>query len=104
MLGRKIDSQPGFLSGGGDMGARIRAHSWQQSLGLPGTWPAPLRTLVGVMLASQQPKFIAWGPRRIWFNNDAFIPILGDKHPHALGRPAMDVWGEAMDVLEPLFD
>ena len=55
------------------------------------------------MLASQQPKFIAWGRDRIWFNNDAFVPILGDKHPVALGRPAMEVWAEAWDVLEPLF-
>ncbi len=48
--------------------------------------------------------FMAWGPQRIWFYNDAFIPILGRKHPVALGRPAADVWAEAWPQLEPMFD
>ena len=29
--------------------------------------------------------------------------ILGRKHPSALGRPSMDVWAEAREVLEPMF-
>ena len=48
--------------------------------------------------------FMAWGPERIWLYNDAFIPILGNKHPGALGRPALgEVWLEAADALAPLF-
>jgi PAS domain S-box-containing protein len=103
MLGPRAEAHPDFLSGGGEMGERMRAHDWQSSLGAPKTWPPQLTTLVGVMLASQQPKFLAWGPDRIWFSNDAFIPILGDKHPQALGQPATAVWAEAWSVLEPLF-
>jgi PAS domain S-box-containing protein len=95
-----------FLDVAGEMPSRIRAHDWRRNpLGPPEAWPQPLRTLVGLMLASMQPMFIAWGPQRIWLYNDAFVPILGDKHPHALGRPALDdVWSEARDVLTPLFD
>jgi PAS fold len=48
--------------------------------------------------------FIAWGEHRIWLYNDSFAPILGDKHPCALGRPAVEVWAEAKDTLEPMFD
>jgi PAS domain S-box-containing protein len=103
MLGAKSLPQPDFVLGGGEMGAAIRDHDWQSSLGAPPTWPIQLKTLVEVMLSSRQPMFIAWGSKRIWFNNDAFTPILGDKHPGALGRPAMEVWAEARDVLEPLF-
>ncbi|MGZ6243930.1 MAG: PAS domain S-box protein [Candidatus Binataceae bacterium] len=56
------------------------------------------------MLASRQPMFIAWGREQTWLYNDAFIPILGRKHPYALGRPALDeVWKEATDTLAPLF-
>jgi signal transduction histidine kinase/PAS domain-containing protein len=47
---------------------------------------------------------IAWGGHRIWLYNDSFTPILGDKHPAALGRPAMQVWAEAKDALQPMFD
>jgi signal transduction histidine kinase/ActR/RegA family two-component response regulator len=87
------------------MGARIRAHEWPRSpLGDPREWPQALKTLVALMLASEQPMFMAWGPDRTWLYNDAFVPILGAKHPLALGRPALDeVWSEAREVLAPLF-
>jgi PAS domain-containing protein len=49
--------------------------------------------------------FIAWGADRVWLYNDAFVPILGHKHPEALGLRAIEeVWREARSVLEPLFD
>jgi len=58
-----------------------------------------------VMLASTQPMFMAWGPERVWLYNDAFVPILGHKHPDALGQRALvEVWREARGVLELLFD
>ena len=97
---------PPFLSGGGDMGARIRAYDWPgTALGAPAQWPPALKTLVSLMLASKQPMFMAWGAEQTWLYNDAFVPILGAKHPAALGRPALaEVWSEAREVLTPLFD
>jgi PAS domain S-box-containing protein len=94
-----------FLVGGADMGARIRARDWAATpLGPTNQWPSSLRTLVGLLLSSRQPMFIAWGAEQIWFYNDAFTPILGDKHPDALGERSDVVWGEAWQVLKPLFD
>jgi signal transduction histidine kinase/PAS domain-containing protein len=96
---------PPFLTGGGEMGALIRAYHWADSpLGNPAEWPIELRTLVSLLLTSPQPMFIAWGEHRTWLHNDSFTPILGDKHPAALGHPAMEVWAEAKDTLEPMFD
>jgi PAS domain S-box-containing protein len=88
------------------MAAAIRSHDWARtSLGHPTTWEPALKALVGVMLASTQPMFIAWGADRVWLYNDAFVPILGHKHPEALGLRAIEeVWREARSVLEPLFD
>ena len=87
------------------MGARIRARDWAATpLGPTNQWPSSLRTLVGLLLASRQPMFIAWGAEQIWFYNDACAPILGDKHPHALGERSDVVWSEAWQVLKPLFD
>ncbi len=88
------------------MPALIRAHDWSKtSLGDIGQWPVALRTMVQLMLGSNQPMFLAWGSDRIWLYNDAFIPILGRKHPQALGRHAIDqVWAEARIDLQPLFD
>ena len=93
-----------FLGGGGGMGAHLRAHDWSATLGPASGWHPSLRTLVGVMLAAVQPMFIAWGSRRTLLYNDAYAPLLGQKHPDALGQPFMDVWAEVRDELTPLFD
>ena len=89
----------------GDLGARICAHDWgATSLGAIENWRPELKTLIGLMLNSRQPMFIAWGADRVWFYNDAFIPIAGKKHPSCLGQLASQVWSEAWSDLEPLFD
>jgi PAS domain S-box-containing protein len=88
------------------MAERITAHDWSgRGLGPPADWPQSLKALAGVMLAASQPMFIIWGDERVWLYNDAFIPILGRKHPRALGRHALDeVWAEAAETLGPLFE
>jgi hypothetical protein len=94
---------PAFLAGGGEMGARMHAHDWSASpLGPPERWAQPLKTLAGVMLASNQPMFVAWGPRRAMLYNDSYAEVLGLKHPGALGRPFDRVWSEIWDELEPI--
>jgi PAS domain S-box-containing protein len=96
---------PRFLQAPGAMAASIRAYPWAGTpLGDPASWCQPLQTLTELMLASQQPMFVAWGPEQTWLYNDAFVPILGRKHPSALGRPALEVWREAREELTPLFD
>ena len=93
-----------FLAGGGETGALTRAHDWGATpLGPPQGWPQPLRTLVAVMLASRQPMFVAWGPARVLLYNDGYAPMLGRRHPAALGRPFPEVWSEAWPDLAPLF-
>jgi PAS domain S-box-containing protein len=94
---------PYFLAGGGAVGALLREHRWTSTpLGPPSGWPAPLRTLVQIMLASNQPMFIVWGPQKIYLYNDPYTRILGGKHPAALGRNFLDTWAEIRDEIEPL--
>ncbi|OON62026.1 hypothetical protein B0920_00565 [Massilia sp. KIM] len=92
-----------FLSGGGMMGAMMRAHDWSQSpLGHPRAWPQALRTVVGLMLNSKFPMFVAWGPELGFLYNDSYALILGEKHPAALGRRFHDIWAEIWDDIHPL--
>jgi PAS domain S-box-containing protein len=54
-------------------------------------------------MSSRFPMAIYWGEEGFLLYNDAWRPILGDKHPWALGRPAAEVWPEIWNVIAPLF-
>ncbi|MDQ4136333.1 MAG: PAS domain S-box protein, partial [Pseudomonadota bacterium] len=83
----------------------MRAHDWTGSpLGPLETWPQSLRTVVGLLLNSKFPMFLAWGPELAFLYNDGYAPILGAKHPDALGRPFQDIWFEIWDDIYPLVE
>lgn len=91
-----------FLSGGGDMGARIRNFDWNSTpLGDPENWEQGLKTCVRIILTSAQPMFVWWGPSLICIYNDHYAHFLGVKHPAALGAKAEDIWREIWDQLLP---
>jgi PAS domain S-box-containing protein len=94
-----------FLHSGGEMGTLMRAHDWSGSpLGAPETWPQSLRSVVGLILGSKFPMFVAWGPELGFLYNDAYAEILGAKHPTALGARFRDIWSEIWPDISPLAD
>ena len=95
-----------FLSGGGDMGQRIRDHDWtNHALGPPQGWPAPLRMALRLILNTGHPMYIWWGPELFCFYNDAYRSSIGpERHPGSLGRPAREVWDEIWDIIGPQID
>jgi PAS domain S-box-containing protein len=101
------DSQgkPGadFLSDGGEMGAIIRAFDWDSSvLGPPARWPQSLKTSVRLLLTTQHPMFIWWGPQLIQFYNDAYRQSIGpERHPSAIGQPGRECWAEIWPIIGP---
>jgi two-component sensor histidine kinase len=99
-INKVVTPPPDFLAGGGEMGAAMRAFDWDATpLGPAAGWPQTLRTCLRIMLASRQPMWLWWGPELINFYNDAYLPIIGGKHPHALGSPARIVWAEIWDQI-----
>jgi PAS domain S-box-containing protein len=103
---QEIASEPGWLAGGGILGGLIRTHDWSQTpLGPLTTWPQSLKTAVNLILSSQHPMWIGWGPDITFLYNDAYVQVLSlAKHPQALGRPAAEVWAEIWDICGPLAD
>ena len=45
-----------------------------------------------------------WGPQFCGLYNDAYVPILGAKHPWAIGQPVSEVWLEIWHILKPLIE
>jgi signal transduction histidine kinase len=93
-----------IFAGGGEMGAFMRAFDWSSTpLGPPETWCATLQTMTKMLLANSFPMLLWWGPDFVQLYNDAYVPVLGNKHPHAaLGRPFRECWSEVYHVLGPL--
>jgi hypothetical protein len=95
----------GWLTGGGEMGERIRALDWSKTaIGPAETWSPALRMMVRFLLANRFPWLLWWGPQYVSVYNDAYRPILGTKHPWALGQPLSECWKEIWHVLQPLVD
>ncbi len=92
-----------FLAGGGEMGALTRAYDWSATpLGKPETWPQSLRTALRIVLNTNHPMFIWWGPELIQFYNDAYRQTMGpERHPSALGQRGRECWAEIWDVIGP---
>jgi len=106
MLDTNRSMAPDFLAGGGEMGALMRAHDWSgTSLGLPEGWPQSLRTSIRILLNTNHPMFIWWGPDLIQFYNDGYRRTMGpERHPSALGQRGRECWKEIWHIIGPQID
>ena len=92
-----------WVVGGGELGDLIRARDWSATpLGPLESWPPTLRHAVSMMLASKAQIILFWGDEFVTLYNDAYRPVLGAKHPAALGMPAWQCWSEVWHMLGPL--
>jgi PAS domain S-box-containing protein len=97
--------QDPLLNASGAVHTLLREIDWPRSpLGDPSGWPGPLRTVLGLMLNSNAAMFLVWGAERTFLYNDAYLPVLGAKHPQALVRPMEESWGEVWNEVGPLLD
>lgn len=84
---------------------RLAAHDWAATpLGARNMWPASLRTAVDIMMASGHAMCLAWGKERTFLYNDAYVPLLGARHPYAFGVPFAEAWPDIWEEIKPLVD
>ena len=87
----------------GEMAERMAAHPWDRNvLGPPAQWPPVLRTTVSMVLRSKYPITLTWGEQFVMLYNDAYVPVLGEKHPDALGSPLAEQFPEIWDAIGPM--
>ena len=102
-MGSKLEAS--IFATGGKVGALLQAFDWSTTpLGSPDTWPQSLVSTVSICLSTRFPIAVYWGPEYILLYNDAWIPLEGDRHPAALGRPVRDVRPEIWGFLGPSFE
>jgi signal transduction histidine kinase len=102
--GTRSDSRH-FIPDDTETGRLARAIDWAATpLGDPDTWSPVLRTMVPFVLANRFPQLLWWGPDYIQIYNDAYAPVLGAKHPRAMGIATRETWTEIWDLLRPLID
>ncbi len=56
------------------------------------------------MLGSPYPMFVWWGKEMIMFHNDAYVPVLGKRHPEALGKSGPVIWADVWEFIGPLMN
>ena len=87
------------------MAELTRAHDWAETpVGPTDTWSETLLCAVNVMLGCQFPCVVFWGEAMTQFYNDAYLPLMTEKHPAALGQDARDCWREAWHIIGPQFE
>ncbi|MDB5751386.1 MAG: putative histidine kinase, hybrid [Ramlibacter sp.] len=83
-----------------ETGRLLLATDWAATpLGPVAGWPRSLRIAVSICLNSRFPMFVWWGPSLVNIYNDAYIPVLGQRHPQAFGQPARQSWSDIWDVV-----
>jgi hypothetical protein len=87
------------------LAAAYAGTDWAASpLGPMEGWSATLRSTVDLMLATRFPVTLFWGPEFALVYNEAYVRLIRDKHPGALGAPAREVFPEVWDLIGPMMD
>lgn len=82
----------------------LSSFDWETTeLGPVADWPTELRATVDLLLDSGTAMMLGWGPELRVIYNDAYTPMLAEKHP-ALWHPAVDLFPEVWDLAGPLLE
>ena len=86
------------------MGRRFAEFDWTaHPLGSPQSWQPEVRSAVAVVLTSRFPIVLWLGAEDLFLiYNDAYISILGDRHPEALGQRGQYAWWDIWQPISPM--
>jgi len=91
---------PHRVIGTGEMADRIREFAWERTpAGAISEWSETLLSMVNMMLSTRYPVLLLWGPEMVLLYNDAFRPILTNRHPAALGDRGRSFWIDVWPVV-----
>ncbi|MCL8250794.1 SpoIIE family protein phosphatase [Aeromicrobium fastidiosum] len=95
--------QRDLFSAAGGLRPGLDQVDWASTpLGAVDTWSPTLRGTVDLMMHSKFPMTLLWGPSFVVLYNEAYVELIGDKHPAAIGAPAEVVFAEAWPQIAPM--
>jgi signal transduction histidine kinase len=93
------------LANGGEAGELARSIDWSRTaIGPVEGWSQALRSTVALILHNHSGLLLWWGPELIQIYNDAYRPVLGDKHPRSMGQPVSECWSEIWHIIGPMIE
>lgn len=94
-----------FLPDASELADTIRTRDWGATpLGPASDWGPCLRATVDLITTSRFPMIAYWGDEFTAIYNEGLLPMIGSKHPAALGTPAASVFAEIWSELGPLLE
>jgi PAS domain S-box-containing protein len=101
--GKKEGNTNTYGAGGGEMSRRVHALDWSKTpVGAMESWPQSLKATIKLLLGSRYPMVLLWGEALIQIYNDAYIGLIGGKHPAALGRSIKETQAESWEAIGPM--
>jgi PAS domain S-box-containing protein len=92
----------GLVHGNSRMAEAVRTYDWSlTALGRIEDWSEALLFSANLMLSCAFPSLIFWGKDFVQLYNDAFVPLLAERHPSGLGQTAQDCWWDAWSIVGP---
>lgn len=90
---------------GDPVAALFAARDWSTTpLGPTSRWDDTLLAAVDLLTHTRFPASLFWGPDLVLVYNEAYAPMIADKHPAALGSKARDVFPEVWDLIGPMLE
>ena len=81
-----------------------KSFNWRDtSLGPIEEWPADLRGMCNLIMASPHPAAMYWGLDHVAIYNEAYIMLAGNKHPGLMGSRYQDAWKEIWHLIQDVF-
>ena len=83
----------------------LHAADWAATpLGPRESWSPALQAVTRILLANRFPMLLWWGPEFTQVYNDAYRPLIGTRHPNAIGQPARECWADIWHVIGTLIE
>lgn len=73
------------------------------ALGSIETWTPLLKQTCKLLMSDPNPVFLFWGEEMNLLYNEAAMVVVAERHPHAMGRPGKESFGEVWDDFSAQF-